>query len=99
MRNTVKTGIAVILLILSAGAINAQTFKAKDIVITGQAWGGMDMEKTRPNLKSYGYMTYEASIGLQTNPNDGSWYSQAYGYPILNFGFSVARMGNFRFHD
>ena len=99
MRNTVKTGIAVILLILSAGAINAQTFKAKDIVITGHAWGGMDIERTRPNLTSCGYMTYEASIGLQTNPNDGSWYSQAYGFPILNFGVSVARMGNFRFSD
>jgi hypothetical protein len=44
-------------------------------------------------------MTYEASIGFQTNPNDGSWYSQAYGYPIFNVGFSVARMGHFRFHD
>ena len=99
MSKTLKVGFVAILLILSATTINAQKFNAKDIVITGQAWGGMDMEKTRPNLKSYGYMTYEASIGLQTNPNDGSWYSQAYGYPILNFGFSVARMSNFRFYD
>lgn len=99
MSKTLKVVFVAILLILSATTINAQKFNAKDIVITGQAWGGMDMEKTRPNLKSYGYMTYEASIGLQTNPNDGSWYSQAYGYPILNFGFSVARMSNFRFYD
>lgn len=99
MSKTLKVGFVAILLILSATTINAQKFNAKDIVITGQAWGGMDMEKTRPNLKSYGYMTYEASIGLQTNPNDGSWYSQAYGFPILNFGFSVARMSNFRFYD
>ena len=99
MNKTLKVGFVAILLILSATTINAQKFNAKDIVITGQAWGGMDMEKTRPNLKSYGYMTYEASIGLQTNPNDGSWYSQAYGFPILNFGFSVARMSNFRFYD
>ena len=72
MSKTLKAGFVAILLILSATTINAQKFNAKDIVITGQAWGGMDMEKTRPNLKSYGYMTYEASIGLQTNPNDGS---------------------------
>ena len=50
-------------------------------------------------MKSYGYMVYEASIGLQTNPEDGSCYSQAYGYPIFNFGFSLARTGNFRFYD
>ena len=99
MRTFTKTIIVSIFLALSAGTIYAQKFNASDIVITAHGWGGVDMERTRPNLKSYGYMTYEASIGLQTNPNDGSWYSQAYGYPILNFGVSVARMGNFRFHD
>ena len=99
MRVSTRTIALLFLLTATLFQAQAQKFKAKDMVVTAQAWGGMDMEKTRPNLKSYGYMTYEASIGFQTNPNDGSWYSQAYGYPIFNVGFSVARMGHFRFHD
>ena len=77
----------------------AQKFKSKDLMFTAHGWYGADMERTRPNLKSYGYMTYEASVGLQTNPEDGSVFSQKFGYPIFNFGFSVARMGNFKFYD
>ena len=77
----------------------AQKFKSKDLMFTAHGWYGADMERTRPNLKSFGYMTYEASIGLQTNPEDGSVYSQKFGYPIFNLGLSVARMGNFKFHD
>ena len=77
----------------------AQKFKSKDLMFTAHGWYGTDIERTRPNLKSFGYMTYEASVGLQTNPEDGSVYSQKFGYPILNFGLSVARMGNFEFHD
>lgn len=84
---------------LSTTVTYAQKFKASDIVVTAHGWGGLDMERTRPNIKSYGYMTYEAGIGLQTNPNDGSLYSQAFGYPIINFGFSLARTENFRFYD
>lgn len=99
MRVSTRTIAFIFLSLATLLQAQAQKFKAKDMVVTAQAWGGMDMEKTRPNLKSYGYMTYEASIGFQTNPNDGSWYSQAYGYPIFNVGFSVARMGHFRFHD
>lgn len=99
MNRNIRTAILVALSILSIGVANAQKFNASDIVITAHGWGGVDMERTRPNIKSYGYMTYEASIGLQTNPNDGSCYSQAFGYPILSFGVSVATMGNFRFHD
>ena len=99
MRISTRTITFIILSMVTLLQVQAQKFNAKDIVVTAQAWGGMDIEKTRPNLTSYGYMTYEAGIGFQTNPNDGSWYSQAYGFPILNFGVSVARMGNFRFSD
>ena len=99
MYKTARTIIITLLLVISASVVQAQKFKAEDIVITAHGWGGMDMERTRPNLKSYGYMTYEAGIGLQTNPNDGSWFSQAFGYPIINFGFSLARTENFRFYD
>ena len=99
MKVSTKIIALLFLMVATQLQVQAQKFKAKDIVVTAQAWGGMDIERTRPNLTSYGYMTYEAGIGLQTNPNDGSWYSQAYGFPILNFGFSVARMGHFRFSD
>ena len=84
MRVFTKTIALLFLLTATLFQAQAQKFKAKDMVVTAQAWGGMDMEKTRPNLKSYGYMTYEASVGFQTNPNDGSWYSQAYGYLSLS---------------
>ena len=47
MSKTLKVGFVAILLILSVTTINAQKFNAKDIVITGQAWGGVDMEKTQ----------------------------------------------------
>ena len=79
--------------------VQAQKFSTKDMMFTAHGWYGADMERTRPNLKSYGYMTYEASIGLQTNPEDGSAFSQKFGYPIFNFGFSVAQMGDFKFYD
>ena len=69
------------------------------MVVTGHGWYGFDMEKTRPNLKTYGYMTYEASVGFQTNPKDSSVYAQKFGYPIISFGFSLARTSNFKFHD
>ena len=71
--------IIIAFLALSTTVTYAQKFKASDIVVTAHGWGGLDMERTRPNIKSYGYMTYEAGIGLQTNPNDGSLYSQAFG--------------------
>lgn len=68
-------------------------------MIQGQGWYGIDIEQTRPNLKTTGYMTYEAGVGYQTNPADSSFYAQAYGYPILSAGFSVASMGDFKFYD
>ena len=77
----------------------AQKFTAKDMVVTAHGWYGTDMERTRPNLKAYGYTTYEASVGFQTNPNDSSAYARQFGYPMLNFGFSLARMGEFKFYD
>ena len=99
MRVSTKTIALLFLLTATLFQAQAQKFKAKDMVVTAQAWGGMDMEKTRPNLKSYGYMTYEASVGFQTNPNDSSAYARQFGYPMLNFGFSLARMGEFKFYD
>ena len=99
MNKTAKNIFVFILFIFSISICQAQKFKTSDIVVSAYGGGNYDIEGRRPNMKSYGYMVYEASIGLQTNPEDGSCYSQAYGYPIFNFGFSLARTGNFRFYD
>lgn len=70
-----------------------------DITFNTHAWYGIDMEKTRPNLKSYGYMTYEAGVGFQTNPGDSCIYAQQFGYPMISVGISIASMGDFQFYD
>lgn len=99
MKISIKTIAVLSLLFLFQAEIQAQRLRAKDMVITGHGWYGFDMERTRPNLKTFGYMTYEASVGFQTNPADSSAYAQQFGYPILNFGFSLARTENFKFYD
>ena len=88
-------------LILSFCCVNAHAQKINDsnLVVTGHSWYGSDIERTRPNIKTYGYMTYELSMGLQTNPEDGSQYAQSFGYPLLSAGISLANMGDFKFHD
>ena len=99
MKFTAKAIIAFSFLFLFQMQAQAQKFKAKDMVVTAHGWYGTDMERTRPNLKTYGYTTYEAGIGFQTNPNDSSSFAQQFGYPMLNFGLSLARMGEFKFYD
>lgn len=99
MKKTTKLILTFVIFFLFTATAQAQKFKSSDMMFTAHGWYGIDMERTRPNLKSYGYMTYEASVGLQTNPNDGSVFSQLFGYPVFNFGFSLARTEHFKFHD
>ena len=99
MKNFLKFAIALSFIFLLQGQAQAQKLRAKDMVVTAHGWYGTDMERTRPNLRTYGYMTYEAGVGFQTNPNDSSAFAQQFGYPMLSFGFSLARMGNFKFYD
>lgn len=87
------------LIILSSGLSYGQKKSGPDMVVSGHGWYGIDMERTRPNLKSYGYMTYETAVGFQTNPGDSCAYAHAFGYPMISAGLSVATMGNFKFHD
>lgn len=77
----------------------AQNKKGSNLTISANGWYGYDIERTRPNLKCAGYMTYEASVGYQTNPNDSNYYSRAYGFPLISVGFQVANMGDFKFTD
>lgn len=79
--------------------MQAQRFDSSDLSFSGHAWYGFDMEKSRPNQKTYGYSTYEASVGLQTEPEDGCIFAELFGYPMISVGFSVARMGDFQFYD
>ena len=53
-----------------------------NLVISGHGWYGYDIEQSRPELKSYGYMTYEAAVGFQTDPSDKCAYAQAFGFPM-----------------
>ena len=69
------------------------------MVILGHGWYGIDIEQTRPNLKTPGYMTYEAAVGFQTDPSKGNFYDQAFGFPMISVGFSIASMGDFQFYD
>lgn len=77
----------------------AQKIGKSDLSVSAHGWYGYDIEKTRPGLNSNGYMTYEAALGIQTNPEDGSKYAEAFGYPMLSVGFSLARMSAFQFVD
>lgn len=78
----------------------AQKAKGSDIVISGHGWYGMDVENIRPSeIVSNGYMTYEASVGFQTNPESGCQYAEAFGYPMLSVGLSLASMGDFKMAD
>ena len=76
----------------------AQTIR-DDLSYSLHGWYGYDIEQTRPNLTSYGYMTYEGAVGIQTTPEKDNYYDYLFGYPLLNFGVSVASMGDFRFSD
>lgn len=99
MKNLTRIVIALSLLFAFQLQAQAQKLRAKDMMFSAQGWYGTDIERTRPNLKTFGYMTYEAGVGFQTNPQDSSAFAQRFSYPILNFGFSLARMGNFKFYD
>lgn len=90
---------AIVLSIMFQTEAQAQKSRRNDMVLTAHGWYGADVERTRPNLKTNGYATYEAGIGLQTPPNDSSAFARQFGYPIFSLGFSLARMGDFEFYD
>lgn len=89
-----------LLLTLTASLLcKAQKTDRSDLLFSFEGSYGIDIEQTRPNLKSFGYSTYEASLGLQTNPEDSCAYARAFGFPIFNFGLSYARTSDFKFSD
>ena len=96
---TFKVLASIACLLFCTGTVHGQKKSGPDVVISGHGWYGIDIEQTRPNLKSYGYMTYEAAVGFQTNPADSCSYAHAFGYPMISAGLSLASMGDFKFHD
>lgn len=86
-------------LLLCAHHSYSQSEALSDLIFTGQGSYGIDMEKARPNQKSFGYMTYGLGVGYQADPNEECQYARAFGFPVFNFGFSLARMSNFQFSD
>ncbi len=87
---------------LVAGGVysaKAKGIKGSDLSVAAQGWYGFDIEKSRPNLTSYGYMNYEVALGIQTNPDNENPFAEAFGFPLIDIGLSVARAGNFKFSD
>lgn len=96
---TFKALASIACLLFCTVTVHGQKKSGPDVVISGHGWYGIDIEQTRPNLKSYGYMTYEAAVGFQTNPADSCSYAHTFGYPMISAGLSLASMGDFKFHD
>ena len=82
-----------------ASSAKAQSISGSDLAISAQGWYGFDIEKSRPNLTSYGYMNYEAAVGIQTKPENQNPFAEAFGFPLIDIGISIARAGNFKFSD
>lgn len=99
MKHILKSICITCLMLICSGISYGQKIDKSDIVISGQGWYGFDIEQSRPNLKSIGYMTYEAGIGFQTEPEDSCAYASAFGFPMFSVGVSMARMGNFKFYE
>ena len=93
------TFVVLCLAIATISTANAQKIKGSDLSIGAQGWYGFDIEKTRPNLISTGYMNYEAAVGIQTNPDNKNPFAEAFGFPLIDIGVSIARAGNFKFSD
>ena len=44
-------------------------------------------------------MNYEAAVGIQTKPENQNPFAEAFGFPLIDIGISIARAGNFKFSD
>ena len=70
-----------------------QSFDKSDISIFGQNWYGFALNNN-PYRISNGYMTYDVAVGFQTESSDSCVFAQAYGYPLIEAGISVAGLSN-----
>ena len=86
MKKITTSVLIIVALVMSITTATAKGVKSSDLSFTAQGWYGFDIEKSRPNLTSYGYMNYEAAVGFQTNPDNKNPYAEAFGFPIINVG-------------
>ena len=94
--------ICVIAFLFIPVAVSAQQSKksGSNLVFSAAGWYGTDFELLRPvEMTHNGYMTYEAAVGFQTDPSEKCAYAQAFGFPMLSVGVSIANMGDFKFVD
>ena len=98
-RKTIFKLFLVVIIALNNTGLYAQNVRKTDLALSAHGWYGYDIEQSRPNLASLGYMNYEMSVGFQTNPADSCCYAQAFGYPMISVGLSLARTSNFKFYD
>lgn len=96
---TIQLFVVIAFVLFGITPSTAQGVRSSDLSFSAQGWYGYDIEKTRPNITSFGYMNYEAAVGIQTNPDNRNPYAEAFGFPMINIGLSVARTGNFQFSD
>ena len=94
----VKYCIIIILLCIASDSY-AQKNDKSNLIFSAHGWYGLDIEQTRPDATSYGYMTYEASVGFQTRPEKNNIYAEKFGFPVINVGFSLARTSDFQFSN
>lgn len=91
---------AIITAVIISETAYAQHFDKSDLSVNLQGWYGIDIEDIRPTpLTRNGYMTYELAVGLQTKPEHECQYAEAFGFPMINIGISIASMGDFQMAD
>ncbi|MBQ1201334.1 MAG: acyloxyacyl hydrolase [Alistipes sp.] len=87
------------IVLVGVQSVAAKGMSSKDLTVSAQGWYGYDIERSRPNLTSYGYMNYEVALGIQTSPERENPFAEAFGFPLIDIGVSVARVENFQFSD
>jgi hypothetical protein len=100
MKKLLKICLMAVLLFPVAASAQDSKSNSSNLVFSAGGWYGVDFELLRPvEMTHNGYMTYEASVGFQTDPSDECAYAQAFGFPMLSVGFSVPNMADFKFVD
>ena len=98
-RSLYFVALAALCLLVNVHHVDAQKFTKDDMSFSARTYYGHDIEQTRPGGTTWDYLTYEASVGFQTNPEQDCPYASAFGFPMFSAGVSFANMGDFGFND
>ena len=72
------------IVLVGVQSVAAKGMSSKDLTVSAQGWYGYDIERSRPNLTSYGYMNYEVALGIQTSPERENPFAEAFGFPLMH---------------